>query len=66
LAIALNELGIVTYRSGEYARAKQLYEESLAISRELNDRRRSAITLNNLGNVCRALGEYDQAREFLQ
>jgi LmbE family N-acetylglucosaminyl deacetylase len=43
---------------GHYARAAALYEESLAIMRELGDLRGVALSLGNLGAVACDRGEY--------
>jgi len=59
---ALNNLGNMTYRLGDYPRAQALYEESLAISRDHRDGRDVADTLNNLGLVASARGDYASAR----
>ncbi len=61
---ALNNLGNLTYRLGDYSRAQALYEESLALSRDHGDHRDIADTLNNLGLVASARGDYGGARRF--
>ncbi|MCB8945932.1 MAG: tetratricopeptide repeat protein [Ardenticatenaceae bacterium] len=65
-SIALNDLGIVVYRLGDYARSKQLALDGLAIARAQNDDWKTAVTLTNLGNVCRAMGDYAEAQAYLQ
>jgi predicted ATPase/class 3 adenylate cyclase len=45
---ALNGLGGVVYWQGDYATARQSYEESLAIAREIGDQRSTAEALFNL------------------
>jgi predicted ATPase len=64
-SIALNDLGIVVYRLGDYARSKRLALEGLAIARAQNDQWKAAATLTNLGNICRAMGDYAEARDYL-
>jgi tetratricopeptide (TPR) repeat protein len=64
-SIALNDLGIVVYRLGDYARSKQLALDGLAIARAQNDEWKVAATLTNLGNICRAMGDYAEARDYL-
>ena len=47
---------------GHYTAAGALYEESLAIRREMGDKVGVALSLFNLGNVALAQGEYAKAR----
>lgn len=65
-ATALNNLGNLTYRVADYARARDLYERSVVISRSLNELRGVADGLNNLGLVAGAQGDYDAARRFMR
>ena len=64
-AIALNDLGIITYRLGDYARSHQLGLDSLKLARAHNDQWRVAVIHTNLGNICRAMGNYAQAKTYL-
>src|SRR5208282_3044244 len=61
-AKALNTAGGLAYYQGDFPGALALYEESLAISRELGDRRLTAYALNNLGNVVYDQGDLAAAR----
>ena len=61
-AEALNCAGALTSMQGETAHARVLYEESLAIRRELGDKSGIAISLNNLGLVAKDEGDYAHAR----
>jgi predicted ATPase/class 3 adenylate cyclase len=54
--------GWLAHRQGDYARAKELEEASLAMSRALGDQDRIARSLNTLGNIASATGEYEAAR----
>jgi len=47
---------------GDYTTAQPLYEESLAIQREMGDKVGIALSRFNLGNVALAQGEYAKAR----
>ena len=47
---------------GDYDRARALYEESLALRREMGDKAGVALSLFNLGNVTLAQGEFAEAR----
>jgi hypothetical protein len=51
----------VAFAQGEHAEAKRLHEESLALSREIGNKRGIAISLNHLSRVSCALGAYDAA-----
>ncbi len=65
-AKALNAAGLLAFRQGDYPSARALYEESLAIYRELGDRRGIAHSLNNLGNVACEQGDYPSARALFE
>lgn len=66
LARVLNNLGNVAYFLKEYAEAKQIYQESLALRTALDDRVGIGACLSNLGGVAVALGERQQARQYFQ
>jgi tetratricopeptide (TPR) repeat protein len=51
---------------GEYQRAIEFHQQSLAIDREIGDRHGEAVSLGNLGIVYESLGKYQRAREFHQ
>src|SRR5579871_5032422 len=57
-ARALNCAGVLAHRQGDYASARSLTEESLAIRRELGDRLGIAYSLNNLGILAKDQGDY--------
>lgn len=54
--------GVLADAQGDYAAARALFEESLAINRELGDRRGIAVSLNNLGIVTLRQQDYTAAR----
>ncbi len=54
--------GTLTFCQGNYGAAKALYEESLAIYRELGNKTGIANSLNNLGNVAYTQGNYGVAK----
>jgi len=58
-ADALGTAGALAYHQGDYSVAREQHGESLAIRRELGDRKGVASALNWLGNV--ALAQEDQA-----
>jgi tetratricopeptide (TPR) repeat protein len=65
-AASLTSLGNVYYSLGEYQKAIEFHQQSLAIKREIGDRGGEATSYNNLGTVYYSLGEYQKAIEFHQ
>lgn len=61
-AKALNSAGSLAGSQGDHLSARSLFEESLAIARELGDRNGIATSLTNLGNIAYALSDYAAAR----
>ncbi|MDP9366396.1 MAG: tetratricopeptide repeat protein [Chloroflexota bacterium] len=61
---ALSSLAGLLFGLGNYKRAKELYEQSLALARELGDRAGEASSLRNLGSVAASLGDYARAKEL--
>ncbi len=66
LGEALTSLAHAEFGQGFYAPAREHYDESLAIKRELGDQRGIAAQLTGLGLVARQLGEYDAARGLFE
>ena len=60
----LNHLGLAYVSKGEWDRAIDLYEQSLAIKEQVGDIRGIAKTTKNLGLVYGRKGEWDRAIEF--
>jgi predicted ATPase len=58
---ALHCLGKAAYYQGDLGTARSRYEESLAISVELGNRRKIAESTNSLAEVARLQGEYREA-----
>jgi len=65
-ARALNGAGNLARDQGGLARAAALYEESLALWRNLDDRAGTAQPLNNLGLVARDHGEFARAQGLFE
>jgi predicted ATPase len=61
-ADALNGAGNLAWMQSDYVVARALFEESLTIRRELEDKQGIASSLNNLGNVTQYQGDYAAAR----
>jgi predicted ATPase/class 3 adenylate cyclase len=58
--------GQLTYFMGRYSEAQQYLRESLAIAREIDDKRRTAVVLQPLGMAYLGQGELATARQYLQ
>ena len=54
-------LGIASYEQGDFAAARALFDESLAISRELEDGHTTAMALHRLGMIEGAQGHHRAA-----
>ena len=65
-APTLNDLGDCYLSLGQYAKAMELYEQALAIYKEMGDRAGQAKTLNGLGNCYLSLGQYAKAMELYE
>jgi predicted ATPase/class 3 adenylate cyclase/Tfp pilus assembly protein PilF len=63
-AKALNGAGNLAHAQGDYAAARSLHEESLAIKRGLGDKWGIASSLNNLGIIAQEQGDYAAARSL--
>lgn len=66
IGFSLTLLGLVSNAQGKYASARELCQESLAISEEIGDMWVQSVSLNVLGNVARNLGEHREARELCE
>jgi tetratricopeptide (TPR) repeat protein len=60
-AAALHNLGMTHYDQGRYDEAVMMYQKSLKLKEELEDKRGIASTLHELGNVYCIQGRYDEA-----
>src|SRR5262249_47899886 len=65
-AYVLHELGWLTYRSGDYARARALTSESLEIRERLGDLKGMAASLIDLGGIIGVQGDHPLARSLLE
>ncbi len=62
-SIFLNFLGMINLIKGNYNKALNYYEESLAIDEKLENLAGKTTDLNNIGSVYLTLGKYDEALE---
>ncbi|MFQ5796576.1 MAG: tetratricopeptide repeat protein [Candidatus Bipolaricaulia bacterium] len=65
-AKALRGAGMLAWRQGNLGQAVELYEEGLALFRELEDKRGIADSFSSLGHVVRYQDDYEQAAEFYE
>ncbi|HET6313063.1 MAG TPA: tetratricopeptide repeat protein, partial [Chloroflexia bacterium] len=61
-AKALSGAGTLARYQGDFASARRLFDESLALRRELGDKKGIAASLNNLGTIAWNTGDYATAR----
>jgi tetratricopeptide (TPR) repeat protein len=61
-----NDLGLLCQDKGEWERAIEYYERSLAIDEKVGDEHGMAPSFNNLGNVYYRKGEWDQAIAYYE
>jgi len=68
LALFYDNLGGLFRDLGEHEQAREYYEKSLAIVRDIYGEQHPdvAISYNNLGTLLSALGEHEQAREYYE
>jgi predicted ATPase/class 3 adenylate cyclase/Tfp pilus assembly protein PilF len=64
--LLLGSLGWVAWEREDYGQAGELFEEGLALSREMNDTWWLANSLSNLALVPHALGDYERATELYE
>jgi predicted ATPase/class 3 adenylate cyclase len=62
----LRLLGVVAYARKDFERATRHLRESIALSREVGDKRRVASSLHQLGNVLSDQGNYLMAKELYE
>jgi predicted ATPase/class 3 adenylate cyclase len=65
-ATALNCAGLIAYKQGDYATARDLAEQLGRIHPETHDERSSADALNLLGVIAIGDGRYGEARDLLE
>jgi tetratricopeptide (TPR) repeat protein len=61
-----NDLGLLYQDKGEWDKAIDYYQRSLAICEKVGDEHGMASTFNNLGEVYRVKGEWEKAIEYYQ
>jgi predicted ATPase/transcriptional regulator with XRE-family HTH domain len=65
-AKALTGAGTLAIWRGDYASARSLFEQSLAVRRELGDKQGIAASLSNLGVLSSMQGDYSSARALYE
>ena len=61
---ALGNLGIAYFSLGDYAKAIEYVQQSLAIAREIKDRETEGKALGSLGNAYLSLDDYAKAIDY--
>ncbi|MEP6775865.1 MAG: tetratricopeptide repeat protein, partial [Chloroflexota bacterium] len=64
VALALNNLGVVYWKSGDVENARAMYRESLTLWRQMDDPGNMVLALDNLGIVAQYHEEYEAARHY--
>ncbi len=65
IAVVLGNLGHLAWDEGNYALARRLFDDNLAVSREIVNKRDIAYTVGWYGNLARSQGDHRRAKEFL-
>jgi tetratricopeptide (TPR) repeat protein len=60
-ALRLYQVGVQQLNKGQFQEALAIFEQALAIFREIRNRQGEGTTLNNIGAVYNSLGQYPQA-----
>lgn len=61
--LVLSQVAMLCGRMGDYQQAMTLFEQALAIQRQIADRKGEASTLANQGELLRMCGEFEHARQ---
>jgi tetratricopeptide (TPR) repeat protein len=64
IAFGLNYLGTCYKSLGEYGLAREYFQRSVDLYKEMGDELGQAMTLNNLGNLAQAQGELETAHDY--
>jgi predicted ATPase len=64
IGLALHGLAWSAWHGGEYADAKQSFQDSLAVFRQVGDLEGIQASLHGLGYICWILGDYERGREL--
>jgi tetratricopeptide (TPR) repeat protein len=65
-AVATRLQGVIAEQRRDYAEAERLYQEALAIYRELGEDQDETLALNDLGGVARSQGNYALAESYFK
>ena len=66
MAAALHELGVLAYLQGDYAEARQFYQQSLQMKERAGDMAGQAASLHGIGVIAQEQGDYSEARRLYQ
>ena len=65
-ALCYGNLGTVLLSLGQCVKAKEYYENALAIRLEIGDKKGEATNYDSIGMVFQSLGQYVKAKEYHQ
>jgi len=65
VSVAMNNMALLEMDDGDLARARELFEQTMVIKRQLGERRSLAIGLANLSDVLIRTSQWDAARRAL-
>ncbi len=57
-------IGVFKWSQGDYEKAKKYSEESLAISKEIGDKKGIVAAMNSLGSIAYYQGDYEQDKKY--
>jgi Tfp pilus assembly protein PilF len=60
----LNQLGLITLEQKDPTTAKRIFEQALAIARQVGERQNEALPLSNLGKAAGDEGDYSAAQDY--
>ncbi len=64
--VIYHTLGNFYYSLGQYAKAKEMYEQGLVIFKEMGDIRGQVASLDSFGNFYQLVGQYAKATELYE
>jgi tetratricopeptide (TPR) repeat protein len=66
VAVSINKLGLLYLDEGEYAKARNLFEDALVMRKKIHGEKHRlvAVSLHNLALVLHHMGDHEQAREL--
>ncbi len=63
---ALNNIGLVHFRLGQYSKSLEFYEKALSIKKKIGDTKGEGYSIHGIGSVYSSLAEYPKALEYYE